>query len=415
MPRMTLGGLEDFLRHVEVRVHLLDVIQILERLDEPDDLLRLLALEAHRVRRPHRDLRVGDLQLLGLERLLHGLEAVRRGVDRHEVAVRFDVVGAGVDGGELDLVGRAALRIDLDDALLLEQPLHGAGLAELPVVACERRAHFGGGAVPAVGRGLDHDRHAARAVALVHDAFDLRPLGAADGLVDRPLDVRERYVDRPGAVHREAEPEVAVGIAAALASGEHDLAGHLGEDRAAFDVVRALLALDRGPLGMAGHRSEYYGQSHSSGESQRWLQSHQTGSGTSRSPDTAVPARPRSLRPCSISWARPLASARWTTARASSTPIPRSTSAASPSTWPSPRSPTRAQRSISSTRPASPTSPATSTRPCAWSTRRSSSSTRRPGSRSVRSPFGTCSTRPRPRGSWSSPGSTARTPTSTTS
>src|SRR5437870_3197711 len=184
MPRMTLGGLEDFLRDVEVRVDLLDVVQILERFDEPDDLLRLLALEPHGVRRAHRE------------------------------------------------------------------------------------------------------------------------LGVADGLVDRPLDVRERYVDRPGPVHREAEPEVAIGIAAALARREHHLAGHLGEDRATFDVVRALLALDLGPLGMAGHRSEYYGQSHSSGECARWLQSHQTGSGTSRSPVTAVPARPRSLRPRSISSAR---------------------------------------------------------------------------------------------------------------
>src|SRR5712692_5929451 len=343
MPRMTLRGLEDFLRHIEVRVHLLDVVQVLERLDESEDLLRLLALEAHGVRRPHRELGVAYLELESLQGLTHRLEAVRCGVDRHEFAVRFDVLRAGVDGRELDLVGRAALRVDLDDALLHEQPLHRARLAELPVVPRERGANLRGGAVPAVGRGLHHDRDAARAVALVHDALDLRALGAADGLVDRALDVRERYVDRPGAVHREAEPEVAIGIAAALARGKHDLAGHLGEDRATFDVVRPLLALDLGPLGMAGHRSEYYGQSHSSGESHRWLQSHLTVSGTSRSPVTAVPARPRSSRPCSISWARPLASARWTTARASSTRIPRSTSAASPSTWPSRRSPTRAR------------------------------------------------------------------------
>src|SRR5256885_13399263 len=62
---------------------------------------------------------------------------------------------------------------------------------------------------------------------------------------------------------REPEPEVAVRIAAALAGRQHDLAGHLGEDRAAFDVVGALLALDLGPLGMTGHRCEYYADSHS--------------------------------------------------------------------------------------------------------------------------------------------------------
>src|SRR5438309_5952021 len=61
-PRMTLGGLEDFLRHVEVRVHLLHVVELLERLDEPDHLLRLVALEAHGGRRTHGHLGVVDRQ-----------------------------------------------------------------------------------------------------------------------------------------------------------------------------------------------------------------------------------------------------------------------------------------------------------------------------------------------------------------
>src|SRR4029077_20262470 len=305
--------------------------------------------------------------------------------------------------------------LDLDDALLLEQPLHRARLSELPVVPGERGAHLGGRAVPAVGRGLDHDRHAAGAVALVHDALDLGPVRADRRPVDRPLEVRKGHVQGAGPIHRQAEPEVAVGIAATLTGREHDLARHLREDRAAFHVVGALLALDLGPLGMTGHRLEYFAESHSFRGVSKWLQSRPNVSATSHSPVTAAPGRPRSSRRCSISWARPPGSARWMTGRASSTPIPRSTSAGSRSTWPSPRSPTTAPRSTSSTPLASPTSPGTSTPPSAWPTRRSSWSTAPRGSRSAPRACGTSSRPLRRLGSSSSRGSIARTPTSTTS
>src|SRR6266536_3245050 len=250
---MTLGDLEDFLRHVEVGVHLLRVVELLERFDEAEHLARLLALDPDRAGRPHRDLGVADRQLRAFKRPLHGLEAAGSRIHGHERAVRFDILGAGVDRHERDLIDVAAARVDLDDALLFEDPLDRAGLAELAVVSRERRPDLRGRAVAIVGRSLDHDRYAAGAVALVDDALELRALAAARRPIDRALDVGERHVHPARPVDGEAQPEIRIRIAPALAGGEHDLAGHLREDGAAFRVRGAFLALDLRPLRVTRH------------------------------------------------------------------------------------------------------------------------------------------------------------------
>jgi len=66
--------------------------------------------------------------------------------------------------------------------------------------------------------------------------------------VDGPLDVVPGHVHPPCPVHREPKPKVGVRIAAALFRGQHDFFGHFGENHAALDVRRALLALDLAPL-----------------------------------------------------------------------------------------------------------------------------------------------------------------------
>src|SRR5205809_1452347 len=247
-PRRELRMLEHLFGYVEVRVDPLYVVEVLERLHEADELTRGLALDPHGGRRPHRQLGGGRTDPRRLERLLHALEGGRRRVHGDKAPVGLHVFGAGVDRGELDGVGTRALRVDLDDALLLEQPLDRAGFAELSAVLGERRSDLGHGAIPVVGRDLDHHRHAARRVALVHDALQDRALAAARRAVDRPLDVLPRHVHAARPLDREAEAEVAVGIAAAFLRGEHDLLGHLGENDAPFDVRRTLLSLDLTPL-----------------------------------------------------------------------------------------------------------------------------------------------------------------------
>src|SRR5207249_3009891 len=82
-----LGVLEDLVRYVEVRVDLLDVVELLELLHETEDPAGLVALDADGRRRTHRDLRRSDRDAGLLQRCLHPLE-------------RGTAVGAGgaVDG-----------------------------------------------------------------------------------------------------------------------------------------------------------------------------------------------------------------------------------------------------------------------------------------------------------------------------
>src|SRR5439155_1731166 len=152
IPRITdrLGVLQDLFRHVEVCVHLDDIVEVFERLDQTQKLLRLVAFDPNRGRGAHRELGGGHLDAGRVERLLHALER--------------------------------------------------------------------------------------------------RRVAAADGALDRALDILARHVHVARAVHREAKAEITVGIAAAFLRGDHDLLGHLRENDAALDVRGAFLALDLTPL-----------------------------------------------------------------------------------------------------------------------------------------------------------------------
>src|SRR2546425_12581321 len=159
IPRITrLGVLQDLFGDVEVRVHLDHVIESLEGLDQSEQLASGVALHADGRRRTHRELRRPGLDSRRLERLLHSLERCRSRIDGRETRFDLDVLRPRVDRGELDGVGVLSLGVDLDDALLLEEPLHGARFAELAAAARERRADLGHRAVPVIRRGLDHHR-----------------------------------------------------------------------------------------------------------------------------------------------------------------------------------------------------------------------------------------------------------------
>src|SRR5882762_444312 len=245
IPRITrLGVLQDLFGDVEVGVHLDHVVEVLEGLDQSEELPSGVTFNAHGGGRTHRELRRAGLDSRRLERLLDSLEGGRRRVDGRKTGLDLDVLRAGVDRGELDRVGVLSLEVDLDDALLLEEPLHRARLPELAAASREGRADLGDRAVPVVGGGLDHHRDAARGVALIDDAFERGSVVSTRRPVDRALDVVAWHVHSAGPVHREAEPEVRVRISAAFLRGEHDFLRHFGENHAPFDVGGALLTLD---------------------------------------------------------------------------------------------------------------------------------------------------------------------------
>src|SRR5436189_3078660 len=73
MPRTVpaLGVLQHLEGDVEVRVHLLHVVELLETFDELQDLLRLVAVDTHAVRRAHAHLGRRDRDRRALDGLLH--------------------------------------------------------------------------------------------------------------------------------------------------------------------------------------------------------------------------------------------------------------------------------------------------------------------------------------------------------
>src|SRR5437879_9209219 len=190
IPRITrLRVLQDLFGDVEVRVHLDHVVEILEGLHQPEELARGVAFDADGRGWAHRELGRAGLDARRLKCLLHSLERGRSGVDGGQTWLDFAVLRSSVDRGELDRVGGLYFRVDLDDTLLLEEPLHRARLAELAAASRECRADLGHRAVPIVGRGLDHHRHATRGITLVHDALEGRAVVPTGRPLDGPLDV----------------------------------------------------------------------------------------------------------------------------------------------------------------------------------------------------------------------------------
>ena len=169
------------------------------------------------------------------------------------VAVDGHVGRAGVDGGQLDLLGVVAVAGDHDDPVWLKHPAHRPGLAQVAAVARKRVAHLGDRAIAVVGQGLDQDRGAAGAVALVDDLLQVAAFAAAHTARDSTLDVLGGHVAFARLLDGQAQAEVGIGVTAARTCGHRDLLAQLGKELAATGVVHALLAADLAPFRMSGH------------------------------------------------------------------------------------------------------------------------------------------------------------------
>ena len=163
------------------------------------------------------------------------------------------VLGPGVDGGHQVVLG-VARGVHHQLALLLEQVVDRAGLAQVAVELGEGVADLGAGAVAVVGQRVDQQRHPAGPVALVDDPLEgLGVLIGPGALVDGPLDVVLGHRVVLGLLHGQGERRVALDVSPALTRRDGDRARELGEQRAALGVGGALLVLDRGPFGVTGH------------------------------------------------------------------------------------------------------------------------------------------------------------------
>src|SRR4029078_3698022 len=108
-------------------------------------------------------------------------------------------------------------------------------------------------AIPVVGERLDDHGHAAGGVPLVRDLLvdDARFLAGPP--FDRPLNRVDGYGVVARLLHHRAERGVGIGVTAAAAGGDFDLADEDREELAALRVGGTLLVLDRVPLRVPGH------------------------------------------------------------------------------------------------------------------------------------------------------------------
>ena len=127
-----------------------------------------------------------------------------------------------------------------EQALALEHPGDAAGAAHLAAGELEDLADLAGGAVAVVGQHFAEHGHAAGAVAFVGDLLEGAAFELAGAALDGPLDVVLGHADGLGVVDGVAEPQVRVGVAAAVLGGDDDRLGQLAPQLAALGVDQAL-------------------------------------------------------------------------------------------------------------------------------------------------------------------------------
>ena len=77
----------------------------------------------------------------------------------------------------------------MDRTNAVEHVIHAARFTQCAAMFIEDRAHFGCGAVPVVGHGIDQQGNAARPETLIAEFIVIDVVGAALGLLKYPVDV----------------------------------------------------------------------------------------------------------------------------------------------------------------------------------------------------------------------------------
>src|SRR2546426_11205288 len=245
--------LQNLVGNVEVRVGVLDVVVLFQRLHQAQHVLGIFPFHAHRGLRHHRNVCGFEGQACALHRLFHFEELLGRAHNFVDIPGRADVLGPSLERRRQDIVFLGLGPVDRDDALPVEHPGDRAGPAQRSSISGEQVPDIAGSAVAVVGEDLDQYRDPAWGVPLVQDRLERRPFGPASPALNRTLDV---VVGHPGfapVVDRRTQARVAVGVAPALLSGDGDLAGQLAEQLAPHKIDFLLLQPDIVPLRMAGH------------------------------------------------------------------------------------------------------------------------------------------------------------------
>src|SRR6185312_4046252 len=263
----------------------LDIVEILQRVDQLDHLASAFEVHRHRHRRLKAGLRRFVVDARVLQRGAYPNEIARLTDDFEAVVEIVDFLCTGVEHrGQHIVLGEAVLR-QRDETLAGEQIRHRTRVGHVAAVARHRDAYLARRAVAVVGQAFDQHRDTVGSVALVGDAL---VVGAACLLAGATLAgsldvvVGDRVFLRllNGVVQRR----VAAGITATDARGHLDVLDQSSEGLAAAGVDHSPLVLGGGPLGMAAHAGttsfttsesdqrvyvEVYASPHSVGRGQR--------------------------------------------------------------------------------------------------------------------------------------------------
>ena len=104
---------------------------------------------------------------------------------------------------------------DEEQPLALKHPGDAAGSTELAVGQLEDLSNFRSGPVTVVGEHFTEHGHAAGAVTLVDDLFEIAAFEFAGTFLDRPLDIVLWHADGLGVIDGVTQAEIRIGIASA--------------------------------------------------------------------------------------------------------------------------------------------------------------------------------------------------------
>src|SRR5688572_14380950 len=229
--------------HVEIGRNFLYIVELFELLEQPDQRLRVFALDVDGGLGDMRDLRLHHRETRRLESLLHCVERMRIGRHDKLIALCLEIFRARFERCLEHGVFVVPGPIEVDLPLTLEEVRHRMTRAEVAAKSAEAVSNVGDGAGWIVGERENEDRNAARAVALVRDLSIGDSLEITRALLYRALNVLLRHRLRFRGVDRGAKTRISGWITTAELRRHRDLANELGELRTALGVSRGLVML----------------------------------------------------------------------------------------------------------------------------------------------------------------------------
>src|SRR5215469_41771 len=245
---------QQFLVDVEVCVHVLHIVMLLEGFHQANHRVCSRSLEFDVVLRNVGHTRRSWCDARLLDGFEHAFVSGRLGRDFPVIAVVVEILSARLKNNVHQVVLFCSALGNDDVTLLVDHPGNGPGFSHVAAVFAEHVADFADGAVAIVGVDVQQNSDASRAVALERELFVGGAGQFAGAALDRPLDVVGGHVCRLGGGNRRTQARVALRITAIFGSNGYFL-DETGENLAALGIERALLVLNCGPFGMAGHGS----------------------------------------------------------------------------------------------------------------------------------------------------------------